>query len=130
MDQPIPHTTTTTVSGETKAGATTINVASGAGLTNGDKVGIVLYDGRIWKTTVTVAANVITPATPTPKLIRTSAIVSKYTTPVSPDLDQAINLTRVLVKPVTDAAPAAIATLEFDLYELGLLPATKPMPIV
>jgi len=98
MDQPLPHNTTTTVSGETKAGATTINVASGAGLTNGDKVGIVLYDGRIWKTTVTVAANVITPATPTPKLIRNSAIVSKYTTPVSPDLDQAINLTRGAVQ--------------------------------
>jgi len=98
MDQPLPQTTTTTVSGETRAGATTLNVASGAGLTNGDKVAIVLYDGRIWKTTVTVSGNVITPATPTPRLIRNSAIVSKYTAPMTTDLNQAINLTRGAVQ--------------------------------
>jgi len=98
MDQPLPHTTTTTVSGETRAGATTITVASGAGLTNGDKVGIVLYDGRIWKTTVTVSGNVITPAAATPRLIRNSAIISKYTAAMSPDLDQAINMTRGAVQ--------------------------------
>lgn len=28
------------------------------------------------------------------------------------------------------AAPAAAAVFEFDLYELGLLPATAPFPIV
>lgn len=98
MDQAIPHNTTTTVSGETKAGAATINVASGAGFTNGDKVGIALYDGRIWKTTITVSGNTLTPATATPKLIRNTATVSKYTAAMSPDINQSINITRGAVQ--------------------------------
>ena len=98
MDQPIQSTTTTTVVSEAKAGATTLTVASGASLSNGDKVAISLYDGRIWKTTVTVSGNVLTPASATPRLIRASAIVAKYTSPMAPDTSQPINITRGAVQ--------------------------------
>lgn len=92
MDQDLPQATTTTVSGEHKSGSTTILVASGAGFTNGDKVAIPLYDGRLWKTTITVSSNTLTPAAPVPKLIRAGATVTKYTNPVTADLNRPINI--------------------------------------
>jgi len=42
---------------------------------------------------------------------------------------QSIITVGVLVRPVTNASPSQIDTFEFDLYELGVLPATAPMPI-
>lgn len=93
MDQDFAHAATTTVAGETKAGSATLNVASGAGFSDGDWVIVPLYTSQLWKTQITVSGNTLTPATPTPQLIRAAATVTKSAyANGNADVDRSLNI--------------------------------------
>lgn len=75
-------TTTTTIPSATSAGALTVTVAAIGSIVSGSKLALVNYDGTVFYTTVNgaPAGNVVTLASPLPKLIRASAGVQLYTT--------------------------------------------------
>lgn len=73
---------TTTLSSAAAAGGNTVTVASIGTIANGNKLAIALYDGTIFTTTVNgaPAGNVVTLASPLPRMARQNANVLQYTT--------------------------------------------------
>lgn len=73
---------TTYTTAAANAGASVLSLASVAGIVDGSKIAIGLYEGSVFSTTVSgaPAGNNVTLAQPLPKLVRASASISAYTT--------------------------------------------------
>ncbi|EGK71977.1 hypothetical protein METUNv1_01755 [Methyloversatilis universalis FAM5] len=73
---------TTYTTAAANAGSNVLALASVAGITDGSKIAVGLYEGSVFATTVSgaPAGNNVTLAQPLPKLVRASASISAYTT--------------------------------------------------
>lgn len=80
------HSTTSTVTAETRAGLRALPVANGALFTAGQSIAVPLYNARIYVTSIeSITANVLTLTIPLPGLVRSGSSVTINTRPTQPD---------------------------------------------
>lgn len=101
---------TSTVSGDHKAGVNVLNVVNGAAFSPGQKISMPLYNARIWTTTInSIATNALTLADYLPGFVRTGSAVTINTTGTVPSLMQgygAINAAVALLGGPVEVLPS------------------------